>query len=98
MKKNFKFLVGIAILLVLITYTSQFFHICTDCETFFIGAGYERNIVADVISAEDGTLCKKCAEKHHMLSVGLGKSLNDYKKSIELNPLTVIQNVIENFK
>lgn len=95
MKKIIRFLVGIVVLLVLITYIPQFLHICTDCETFFIGAGYEQNILVDAVSDKKGILCKKCAEKHHALSVGLGKSLDYYKKPVELNPLTVIQQWID---
>lgn len=79
----------------LVTYIPQFVHICTDCERLFVGAGYEQNVIADVIATEEGILCKECAEKQHALSVGLGKSLDDYKRPVELNPLTVIQQWID---
>lgn len=95
MKKLMKLLWGIVIALILITYIPQFCHICADCEAFFIGAGYEQNILIDAVSDQKGVLCEECAEKHHALSVGLGKSLADYKKPVELNPLTVIQQWID---
>ena len=95
MKKIIRFLIGIVVVLMLVTYIPQFCHMCTDCENFFIGAGYDENILVDAVSAEEGILCKKCAEKHHALSVGLGKSLDDYRKPVELNPLTVIQQWID---
>ncbi len=95
MKKFFRFLIGIIVILFLVTYIPQFAHICTDCETFFIGTGYEPNIIADMISAEEGILCKECAEKQHAITTGLGKSLDDYRKHVELNPLTVVQQWID---
>lgn len=79
----------------LLVYVPQFFHVCKDCETFFVGSGYEQNIFVGAVMNDNGVLCKNCAEKQHSLSITLGKSLNDYKKSVELNPLTVIQQWID---
>ena len=95
MKKFLRILFGIIIVLVLVTYIPQFCHTCSDCKKFFIGAGYEPNVVAELLSSEEGILCKDCAEKQHVIGVGLGKSLDDFKKQIEYNPLTVIQEWID---
>ena len=95
MKKFLRILFIIVVVLVLVTYIPQFCHMCTDCGKFFIGAGYEPNVIAELFSSEEGTLCKNCAEKQHMIGVGLGKSLDDYKKPIEYNPLTVIQDWLD---
>lgn len=91
MKRIIRLLISIVVILMIVTYVPQLFHICTGCKSFFVGAGYDENVLVDAVSAEEGILCKKCAEKHHALSVGIGKSVDDYKKTVELNPLTVIQ-------
>lgn len=91
MKKIFSFLMTLVILVLLITYSPQLLHTCTDCDKVFVGTGYSANVIADFFSEEDGVLCEECAKKHHALSVGLGKSLDEYKRPMELNPLVVIE-------
>lgn len=90
MKKIIKLLVSVLVILVLITYASQFFHVCDGCDSFFIGSGYEPNALADMINAEDELLCKECAEVHHIISLGLGEDLSEFRKPFELNPFAVI--------
>lgn len=91
MKKIFSFLMTLVILVLLITYSPQLLHTCTDCDAFFGGTGYSANVIADIFSEEDGILCEECAKKHHGLSVGLGKSLDEYRRPMEWNPLEVIK-------
>ena len=47
-----------------------------------MGTGYEANIIADVVSDDDQTICKDCAEKQHAIETTLGKSLDEYKKKL----------------
>ena len=57
-------------------------HTCDDCGKFFIGAGYEPNIVEELISDAEQIICKDCAEDQHMLSLKLGKTLDDFKREL----------------
>lgn len=82
MKKLFKFLFTIIIVCAVVYFAPKLVHKCDDCEKWFVGPGYEASVVADVISDDDQTICKTCAEKQHAIETALGKSLNDFKKDL----------------
>ena len=82
MKKLLKLLLTIVFICAIVYFAPKLVHKCDDCEEWFAGTGYEANVLADVISDDDQTICKTCAEKQHILETTMGKSLNDYKKKL----------------
>lgn len=82
MKKLFKLLVIIVLIGVIVYFAPKLIHKCDSCEKWFVGTGYEANVVADVVSDDDQTICKTCAEKQHVVGTTFGKSLDDYKKKL----------------
>jgi len=82
MKKIISLVVVVAIIIAGIVFVPKIAHTCDDCEKFFLGAGYEPNIVEDLLSSEDQIICKKCAEKQHALSIAMGKSVEDFKRDL----------------
>ena len=57
-------------------------HKCDDCGNYFVGAGYEANVVEDMLTDEEQIICKECAEKQHAVAIALGKSVEDYKRDL----------------
>lgn len=82
MKKIISLVVVVAIIIAGIVFVPKIAHTCDDCEKFFLGAGYEPNIVEDLLSSEDQIICKKCAEKQHALSIAMGKSVEEFKRDL----------------
>lgn len=82
MKKIISLVVVVAIIVAGIIFVPKIAHTCDDCEKFFLGAGYEPNIVEDLLSSEEQIICKKCAEKQHALSIAMGKSIDDFKRDL----------------
>lgn len=65
-----------------VVFVPKLCHTCYDCEEFFVGTGYEPNIISDMLTKEDQILCRACAEKHHVVSIKLGKSVEDFKRPL----------------
>lgn len=82
MKKIISLVVVVAIIGAGILFVPKIAHTCDDCGKFFLGAGYEPNIVEDLLSSEEQIICKKCAEKQHAISISMGKSLDDFKRDL----------------
>ena len=82
MKKIISLVVVVAIIIAGIVFVPKIAHTCDDCEKFFLGAGYEPNIVEDLLSSEDQIICKKCAEKQHALSIAMVQSVEDFKRDL----------------
>ena len=82
MKKIISLILIIVIVFAGIRLVPRIAHTCDDCEKFFIGAGYEPNIVEDLLSKEEKIICKECAEKQHALSIAIGKSVEDFKRNL----------------
>ena len=82
MKKLIKLLLTIVFICAIVYFAPKLIHKCDRCETWFVGTGYEANIIADVVSDDDQTICKDCAEKQHAIETTLGKSLDEYKKKL----------------
>lgn len=82
MKKAISAVLVIAVVVAGIIFVPKVAHTCDDCEKFFVGAGYEPNILEDFISEEEQIICKECAEKQHALATAMGKSLDDYKRDL----------------
>lgn len=82
MKKIISLVVIVAIVIAGIVFVPKIIHTCDNCEKIFVGAGYEPNIVEDLISSEEQIICKKCAEEQHALSIAMGKSVDDFKRDL----------------
>ncbi len=82
MKKIFRYLFIIVFACVIVYFAPKLVHKCDSCEQWFTGTGYEASVIADVVTDDDQTICKSCAEKQHVIETTLGKSLSDYKKKI----------------
>lgn len=82
MKKIVSLVIIVAIIAAGIIFVPKLAHTCDNCEKFFVGAGYEPNIISDFLSEEEKIICKDCAEDEHALSLLAGKSLDDFKRDI----------------
>ena len=82
MKKISKPLLAIIFICAIIYFLPKLVHKCDSCEEWFVGTGYEANIIVDAILDEDQTICKECAEKQHIMGTTFSKSLDDYKKKL----------------
>ncbi len=82
MKKLLKFLLTVVVICAIVYFAPKLVHKCDGCEEWFVGVGYEANVIADVISDDDQTICKECAETQHAIEITLGKSVSDYRKNI----------------
>ena len=82
MKKLVSLVLIAAIVVAGIVFVPKLTHTCDDCDKFFIGAGYEPNIVSDLLSGQEQIICKECAEKEHALSIAVGKTVDDFKRDL----------------
>lgn len=82
MKKLFSLVLIVAVIAAGVVFVPKLVHKCDSCEETFFGAGYEPSAVVDLLSGEEGIICKECAEKQHVLEIGLGKSVEDFKKDL----------------
>lgn len=82
MKKIIGVLMVVILLSVSVYFVPRLIHKCDDCEKVFVGTGYEPNAILELVSDENETICKSCAEKQHVIEITLGKNLEDYKKSL----------------
>lgn len=82
MKKFIKFLFTIVIIGAAIFFAPKLVHKCDSCENWFVGTGYEANVIADMVSDDDQTICKDCAQQQHAIGTTLGKSLEEYRKKL----------------
>lgn len=57
-------------------------HNCDECGEFFIGTGYEPNVLTELIVDDDAIICKECAEKHHAVEISLGKNIDEFKRGL----------------
>lgn len=82
MKKFISLIIAIVVIVAGIVFVPKLVHTCDDCEKLFIGAGYEPNIVEDLLSSKEQIICKKCAKEQHALAIAMGKSLDDFKRDL----------------
>lgn len=82
MKKIISVVAVVLVIIAGIVFVPKITHTCDDCGKFFIGTGYEPNVVADLLSSDEQIICKDCAEKQHALSIAVGKSLDDFKRGL----------------
>ena len=82
MKKIIALVIVAAVVVAGVIFVPKVAHKCDDCSKFFVGAGYEPNIVEDLLSSEQQIICKKCAEEQHAVSIALGKSVDDFKRDL----------------
>ncbi len=79
MKKIISLAIAAILVIAAVSFVPKLIHTCDDCGKFFVGAGYEPNIIEDFFATEDQIICKDCAEKQHKLSLAMGKTLDDFK-------------------
>ncbi len=82
MKKLVSLILIAAIVVAGVMFIPKIVHKCDDCEKIFVGAGYEPNVVEDLLSDTEQIICKECAEKQHALSIAVGKSVEEYKRDL----------------
>ena len=82
MKKIISLVIVAVIIIAGIVFVPKIVHTCDSCEKVFVGAGYEANVIADLLSEEEQIICKKCAEEQHALSIAMGKSLDEFKRDL----------------
>ena len=82
--KKIIIIVAIAAVLVAagIVFVPRLTHTCDACGEFFIGTGYEPNVISDLLSENDRIICKECARQQHAVSLALGKTLDDFKRDL----------------
>lgn len=79
MKKIVPIILVIIVIVAAVIFCPKLMHTCDDCGKFFIGTGYEPNIIEDMLASEDMIICKDCAQEQHALSSLVGQSLDEYK-------------------
>lgn len=82
MKKILSLLLVAVLVAAAVIMVPRLAHKCDDCEKFFVGTGYEANIIDDLFSSEEKILCKECAETHHFASIALGKDVSEFKRPL----------------
>lgn len=82
MKRIIFLLLAVAIVVAGVIFFPKLVHTCDDCGKFFVGTGYEPNVIVDFVSSEEQTICKECAESQHALSILAGKSVEDFRKKL----------------
>ena len=82
MKKLFKLIWTVVVICAIVYFGPKLVHKCDSCDKWFVGTGYEANIVADVLTDDNQTICKTCAEKQHIIETTVGKPLDDFKKGL----------------
>lgn len=82
MKKIIPIILVVVIIVAGFVLVPKVTHTCSDCEEFFVGAGYEPNVVNDLLSEETQIICEECAEKQHAIAIAMGKSLEEFKLDI----------------
>ena len=75
-----------AVVVAAVVFVPRLPHTCDNCGEFFVGTGYEANVVSNALTQlsgqEDKILCKDCAAKEHALAIATGKSLSDFKRPL----------------
>ncbi len=83
MMKKIVSLVVVAIVVIAgIVFVPKVTHTCDDCGKFFIGTGYEPNMLEDFLSEDEQIICEDCAKDQHALSIAMGKSLDEFKRDL----------------
>lgn len=57
-------------------------HTCDDCGKFFVGTGYNPNVISDIFSSKEQIICRECAEKQHAIEIAFGKSVEEFKRKL----------------
>ena len=82
MKKIISLALVAVVIIAAVVMIPKIAHTCDDCEKFFIGAGYDANVLEDFLATEKPIICKECAKKQHAVSLALGKDLDDFKRDL----------------
>lgn len=82
MKRIITLLLVVAIVVAGVIFLPKLVHTCDGCDKFFVGTGYEPNVIVDFVNSDEQTICKECAETQHALSILTGKSVEDFRKKL----------------
>ena len=82
MKKIISIVVVVLVIVAGIYIGPKVVHKCDSCGKVFFGAGYEPNVISDVLSDTEQIICKECAQEQRGWASAFGKSLDEYKRSI----------------
>lgn len=90
MKKIVKLIIALLVAVLLVAYIPYYINTCDDCDKMFFGPGYDANIVMEAISEDDYVICKDCAELQHAISSLVGKSVDEYRRPLFKDPVTLL--------
>lgn len=82
MKKLLAIVVVLILIVLGVIFVPRLIHVCDDCDTVFVGTGYEPNMVVMAVSDKTEVICKECAKTHHAASLAFGKSLEEFRKDL----------------
>lgn len=82
MKKIIGLLVVVCIVVAAIVFVPELVHKCDDCDKTFFGTGYRPAALSELVTEDMEIICEECAEKHHKLSIVLGKELDEFKREL----------------
>ena len=77
-KKLISIIAIVVVLVIAAVYVINNVNECSDCGKTFFGKGYEPNILNELLG-DNQAICEDCAMKQHAISLGLGKTLEDFK-------------------
>lgn len=72
----------VLVIAVLVVFVPRLVHKCDSCGKTFVGTGFRGNVISEALSDNERILCRECAEKEHLLSGIVGKSVDDYKRPL----------------
>ncbi|MBQ3055420.1 MAG: hypothetical protein IJC88_04875 [Oscillospiraceae bacterium] len=79
---------AVLLIALLVPYVPYYFHGCDSCDKFFVGPGYEANVVVDLFSKGEQLVCRECAESQHVVGTTFGKDIAEYRRSAIVDPIT----------
>ena len=79
MKKVLPIVLVAVIVILGFVFVPKLTHTCSDCGEFFVGTGYEPNVLEDMMADEEMIICEDCAMQQHALALAMGKSLDEFK-------------------
>ncbi len=84
MKKLVCIIVAFIVVALGAVFVPKLFHTCDDCQSFFVGTGYEPVAIAEWFTDENENyaICKKCAQIHHVVEIQAGADVDDFKKGL----------------
>lgn len=83
MKKIIALVLVVVVVVLGIVFVPKLTHTCDSCGEFFVGAGYEPNVLVDYVSETEQIICKECALSQHAFMIQMGgATLDEFKRDI----------------